>query len=109
MDDYTILPSTKARRVTGGKEHALARRRYQTGHLFKRGKRRKVWVARWREDVIQPDGRRGRLQRSVVLGLVSDVPTRRQALALLDEQLRPFNQGLRTPQSTMLFRDYAQG
>ena len=34
----------------------LTRRRYQSGCLFKRGKLRKVWVARWREDVIKPNG-----------------------------------------------------
>ena len=103
------LEQAKARRVTGGKENEVARRRYQTGSLFKRGRRRKVWVARWREDVIQPDGSRGRLQRSVVLGLVSEIPTRRQAQSLLGEKLRPLNQGLIGPQSTMRLRDYVQG
>jgi hypothetical protein len=43
----------------------MARRRYQTGCLFVRGKRHKVWVARWREDVILPDTTVGRVQRSV--------------------------------------------
>jgi len=38
----------------------MARRRYQKGQLFQKGKRRKVWVARWREDVIRPDGSRSR-------------------------------------------------
>ena len=56
----------------------MARRRYQTGCLFKRGKRRKVWVARWREDVLLEGGQVGRLQRSVVLGTVADLPTKRR-------------------------------
>lgn len=34
-----------------GKEK-MVRRRYQFGCLFVRGKRRKVWVARWRERVL---------------------------------------------------------
>ena len=36
----------------------MARRRFQSGCLFKRGKRRKVWVARWREDVLLDGGER---------------------------------------------------
>src|SRR2546427_4197868 len=109
MATQITLSSAKARRVTGRKENAVARRRYQTGCLFKRGKRKKVWVARWREDVIKPDGSRARLLRSAVLGLVSEIPTRCRALALLEERLRPLNQGLRLPQSTKRFRDFAQG
>ena len=34
----------------------MVRRRFQRGSLFKRGKREKVWVARWWEDVINADG-----------------------------------------------------
>ena len=37
---------------TNGKESAI-RRRYQRGCLFIRGR---TWIARWREDVIAPDG-----------------------------------------------------
>lgn len=58
--------------------------------------------------MIQADGSRGRVHRSAVLGLVSEVPTRRRALVLLEERLRPLNRGLRAPQSTMRFRDFAQ-
>ncbi len=86
----------------------VARHRFQEGCLFKRGVRRKVWVGRWREDVIQADGSEGRMNRSVVLGLVSEIPTRRQAQALLEQRLRPLNQGLQQPQSVMLFRDYVE-
>ena len=78
----------------------MARRRYQSGCLFKRGKRRKVWIARWREDVIRPDGSLERIQRSIVLGLVSEVPTRRQAQMQLDQHLQILNQGQQRPQAT---------
>ena len=78
----------------------MARRRYQSGCLFKRGKRRKVWIARWREDVIRPDGSLGRIQRSIVLGLVSEIPTRRQAQTQLDQHLHMLNQGQQRPQAT---------
>ena len=84
----------------------MARRRYQSGCLFKRGKRRKVWIARWREDVIRPDGSLGRIQRSIVLGLVSEIPTRRQAQTQLDQHLHMLNQGQQRPQATKHLQDF---
>jgi len=71
--------------------------------LFKRGKRRKVWVARWREDVLLEGGQLGRLQRSVVLGTVAELPTRRDALTKLEEHIRPINQGTTKPEASMSF------
>src|SRR6266436_3631568 len=81
----------------------VARRRYQSGCLFKRGKRRKVWVARWREYVLLESGQLGRLHKSVVLGTVADLPTRRDALTKLDEHIRPVNQGTRRPEALISF------
>jgi hypothetical protein len=69
----------------------VARRRFQTGRLYKKGKRRKVWIARWREDVLLPDGTIGRVRRGILLGSVADLPTRRDAQVRLDERLRPIN------------------
>jgi hypothetical protein len=86
----------------------VARRRYQTGCLFKRGKRRKVWVARWREDVLLEGGQLGRLHKSVVLGTVAELPTKRHALSKLDEQLRPVNQGTSRPEASMSFGVFAE-
>ena len=81
----------------------MARSPYQNGCLFVRGKRRKLWVARWREDVILADGSTGRVMRSVVLGPVSEIPGRREARRLLDAHLNPLNQGRYRPEGTMLF------
>src|SRR5712691_2080831 len=86
----------------------VARRRYQSGCLFKRGKRRKVWVARWREDVLLESGQLGRLHKSVVLGLVADLPTRRDALTKLEEHIRPVNQGTTRPEAMMSFGVFAE-
>lgn len=86
----------------------MARRRFQSGCLFKRGKRRKVWVARWREDVLREDGSVGRMLRSVVLGSVADLPTRADAQTRLEEQLRPLNQGSARPEATMAFGTFAE-
>jgi integrase len=86
----------------------VARRRFQSGCLFKRGKRRKVWVARWREDVLRDDGSVGRILRSVVLGTVADLPTRAEAQGRLDEELRSLNQGTGRPQATMAFVTFVE-
>lgn len=103
------LISARARRVTGGKDFSVARRRYQGGSLFKRGIRRRVWVARWREDVILEDGTRGRTQRSAVLGAVLEIPTRREAQTILDMRLRALNQGVHQPECVKAFRDFVEG
>ena len=91
-----------------GKE-TMARRRYQEGCLFMRGTAgRKVWVARWRNDALRPDGTVIRVMRSQVLGPVSRISTRREARVLLNALLRPTNQGLRKPHSTMQFGNFAK-
>src|SRR6266568_1485055 len=41
----------------------MARRRFQRGRLILRGKREKVWVGIWREDVIQADGSTDRIRK----------------------------------------------
>ncbi len=86
----------------------MARRRYQIGCLFIRGRRRKVWVARWREDVIRPDGTLGRVHRSEVLGLVSEIHGRREAQKLLGNRLRSINQGGHRPQATLTFEQFVR-
>jgi integrase len=65
-------------------------------------------VARWREDVLGHDGQPTRLHRSVVLGTVAELPTRRQALLKLEEQLRPVNQGTGRPEASIAFGVFAE-
>jgi integrase len=71
--------------------------------LFKSGKRRKVWVGRWREDVMREDGTTGELRRWQVLGTLADLPTRREAQTLLDERLRTINAGASRPEALINF------
>jgi integrase len=79
------LPVDLAARMRGGqqkqraKEQSLARKRYQQGSLLLRGKRRKQWVLRWREDVEQADGSRKRVERKTVLGTQAELPTAKLA------------------------------
>jgi hypothetical protein len=61
-----------------GKEFAI-RTRFQEGHVFlRRGKRRKVWSARWTEDIIAPDGSVKRVLRFAVLGTTSEIKGKRR-------------------------------
>jgi hypothetical protein len=48
----------------------MARKRFPARLTFLPVTGRKVWVARWWEDVIQADGTLGRLRRSQVIGTV---------------------------------------
>ena len=86
----------------------MARRRFQSGWLFKSGKRRKVWIGRWREDALLPDGTIGEIRRSAVLGLVAEIPTRREAQLLLDAKLLPVNQGTPRPEAFVAFGAFVE-
>lgn len=93
----------KSGRING--KDRMIRRCFQTGCLFKRGKRRKTWVARWRESVIGPDGTFKRVLRAEVLGFVAELSEReaRNKLVLL---LRPINEGKYRPEATITFGQF---
>jgi integrase len=86
----------------------VARRRYQRGCLFLRGRKRKVWVLRFREDVMLPDGQIARVNRSEVIGLLSDFPTRRMAQRFAETRLREINSGVYRPKTTLTFREFVE-
>jgi integrase len=90
-------------RING--EDRMIRRCFQTGCLFKRGKRRKSWVARWRESVIEPNGTTKRVLRSQVLGLVNEL-SEREAHNRVGVLLRPINEGKYRPEATMTFGQF---
>jgi len=69
----------------------MARRRYQKGRLFLRGKKSLVWIARWREDFIGADGSVKRINKSAVLGSKAELPTRRLAARRLELLLARIN------------------
>jgi integrase len=83
-------------------------RRFQQGSLFKRGTRTKMWVARWWEDVIGPDGKSERVRRSEVLGTVAELPTSREAKQKLSDRLRAVNSGDYRTQSTWTLKGFIQ-
>ena len=85
VDGKTCTPSGAATRDSVSAEAStrlplkgdlsqMARRRFQRGSVYARGKRNPVWVARWRESVIGPNGKEIRVQRKEVLGSKKDFP-----------------------------------
>ena len=84
------------------------KQRFQHGSIFKRGKRKKVWVARFLEDVIGPDGTASRIRRSEVLGSVAEIPHRRQAQQLLSERLCQVNSSEYRPSSSRTLQDFVE-
>jgi integrase len=87
----------------------MARRRYQQGQLLQRGEKKKVWVGRWREDTIRPDGTRFRQRRSEILGTLKDYPTRRLAERALEQRISEakVNSLDYQPRPTATFREFA--
>ena len=60
----------------------MIRRRFQNGCLTVKGKGQKMWVARWRETMLQPDNTLSKVLRSKVLGPVSMI-SKSEARSLL--------------------------
>lgn len=86
----------------------IRKRCFQHGSLFKRGTRKKVWVARWWEEVIGPGNVPVRMRRSEVLGTVAEIPTRREAEQILSARLQPVNSGDYRPQAAWTFRSFVE-
>lgn len=86
----------------------LARRRYQKGHLYLRGKREKVWVGRWTEDELQPDGSVVRRRKSEVLGTLRQFATKRLAQRELDARVSVVNSPTYRARPTATFRELAE-
>ena len=104
---YTIAVAERSGRASQEEDTKVARRRYQTGCLFARGKKRKKWIARWREPMLSNDGNIREVQRSEVIGLVSEL-SKSKAQDLLNAKLRTINAGSHRPESTMLFKQFVE-
>src|SRR5437660_1608760 len=104
-DGHTDSLAAQGQRF-GERGGSLARRRYQKGRVFLRGKNNPVWVGRWREDEIE-NGRIRRIERSEVLGSKSDFPTKRLALRELEKRLTVVNDPRYRARPTATFTDFA--
>jgi integrase len=86
---------------------AMARRRFQRGALSVRGKEEKLWIGRWREDVIRPDGSVHRVRKCEVIGTLKQFKTRRLAERELEQRLSEVNSLTYTPRPTATFAQFA--
>ena len=87
----------------------MARKKYfQHGSLFQRGKRHKVWVARWWEEVLDSEGKSVRIRRSETLGSVAELKSRRRAEQILTRRMQSINGDQYTSQSTRRFSDFVR-
>ncbi len=84
----------------------MARRRFQRGSLYLRGKRRKVWVGRWLDDIVD-GGQVRRVHRSAVLGTMEELPTRKLAMRALEQRLGEVNSVNYRPRIESTFSDFA--
>jgi Phage integrase, N-terminal SAM-like domain len=84
------------------------KKHFQHGSLFKRGKRNKVWVARYREPVIGNDGGTVFVRRSEIIGTVADFPTRRDAELILATKLQHLNSANYQPRSCCSLREFVE-
>ena len=89
-------------------EQSMARRRYQKGCLFLRGKREKVWTARWLEDEIHPDNTIRRVHKSEILGTIKDYPTKRLAQRALEQRLAEVNSVTYRPKHVITFNEFVE-
>jgi len=105
LADSRTMPPAETRRVTEKGEETVARPRWQTGWIFKRGTKNPVWVGRFRQDAVAENGSRIRRQRSVILGPVREL-TKRQAQRLLSERLADINQGRHKPELMIQFERF---
>ena len=91
----------------------MARRRYQKGMVFLRGTKERVWIGRWREDVIQSDGSTRRVYRSINLGPEREPEakkpvTEKMALRRLEPVLARINSTEYRPVRTATVREFAE-
>jgi integrase len=81
--------------------------RLQYGTVSKRGKKNKVWIGRWREEVPGLDGSIRMVRRSVILGAVEEILSKRDAERELWEHLKLLNVGKEGSSGPMTLRRFA--
>src|ERR1017187_6287813 len=107
QDGAIVMSEANSGLPLKGDFERMARRRFQRGQLFERGTDRKVWVGRWRGDVIV-DGKISRRQVKEIIGTRNDYPTRKLALRALEQRLSTINDPSYRARPTALFREFAE-
>jgi integrase len=100
-----MIPGEATCPVSHQEFEAMARRRFQRGGLTVRGKE-KLWIGRWREDIIRPDGSIHRVRKCEVIGTLKQFKTRRLAERELEPRLSEVNSLSYTPRPTATFAQF---
>ena len=96
-------------RVNGKGHRSLTRRRFQNGSVRLRKDRTSPWwEGFYREDVVDESGQVQRKRKTVNLGLLADVPTKRAAMRKLGEILAEVNDVSYRPRSTATFSAFVK-
>ncbi len=101
----TLPPAIEG--VSSVEAQRMSRRRYQRGTVFLSGSRNPAWVGRYREDVVEPDGRVRRVCRKVVLGYKTEIPTKKLALREMESRLGGINSYNYQPMRAATFSQFA--
>ncbi len=103
----TLMASNGIARVNGKGYRSLTRKRFQTGSVRLREDRKPAWwEGFYREDVVDESGQVQRKRKSVNLGRLTDVPTKRAAQRKLGEILAEINDANYRPRSTITFSGF---
>lgn len=78
----------------------IRRMRNQRGQVYKKGN---IWMLRWWEKQVLPDGREKLFRPSKSLGVFK---TRKEARVVGDEEMRKINAAIQRPQSRMSLEDF---
>jgi integrase len=82
--------------------------RLQYGSVSKRGKKNKVWIGRWREEIPGLAGSVRTVRRSVILGAVEEISSKRDAERELWERLKLLNVGKPGSSGPMTLRRFTE-
>jgi len=66
---------------------AAVRTRYQSGRVYKKGKKTVKWYGQFREDQIDAEGQLFRVQKNILLGTLGELPTKQAARRELDRRM----------------------
>lgn len=109
MSSKFVLPSSRAQGSAINsllEDRSMARQRWQSGSIRLENKHNPVYVGRYLEDVVMPDGSVKRVQKSVRLGTKKEFPTERLARRELQRLLEPINAVSYKPTTRITFKDF---
>jgi integrase len=103
--DTRATVSAEATNPASHQGDAMARKRYQRGALRREGK---LWVLRWREDVLNQAGAVVRVERRARVGPVKDLPTKALARRVADRMIEHVNEPDYRPGMVVTVEQFAE-